>query len=153
MPTKNPDAVTSEGSRRLAPLKRYLLIASITALYFVPVILLYLSLALPGAFIDSGVDDFEGRERRMASAALLNVDLHWNADDMMTTQAPPFSTAWRVRSVEKCPGTPSGREYEEMIKLAYGYRAEVEFYTILGIPRGMLHIQCESDPRWEPYYR
>ena len=151
MPAKNPNAVTSEGSKRLAPLKRYLLIASITALYFLPVLLLYLSLALPGAFIDSGVDDFEGRERRMATAALLDVGLHWEPASM-GAPVPFFTTAYRVESVEKCPGTPSGKEYEEMIEATAGYRADVRFYTLLGIPEGELHILCDADPRWESFF-
>lgn len=116
------------------------------------VIVGYLGLALPGLLIDPGVGDFQGTQKRMAESAVLDLALHYDPDDIMSTEAPFLTTAWRLRSVTKCPGTPAGKEYQRLVYMTAGYRAEAKLYTLFGIPRGVVIIPCDTRPRWEPYF-
>ena len=101
---------------------------------------------LPQHLIGSGVEDFEGVEKQMAQGALADVELHWGTGLDSTT----FMVAKHVRSVKKCPGTPSGEEFKRMVSMLGGYSAEIKAYTLFGIPQGTVVIDCDSgEPEWE----
>lgn len=106
---------------------------------------------LPDRLVGSGAVSFEGIEKRMADAALLDITLQygWGRGPWEYT-GPPLVVEWHVTSVEKCPGTPPGERYER----AGGYRAEVEAYTFFGFPRGKTVIGCGGETRlkWEPRF-
>jgi hypothetical protein len=111
---------------------------------------LVFGVALPHLLIGSGVEDFEGIEKRMAEGARDNISTHYGTG--LDYIGPPLTVDWRVRSVEKCPGTPSGGRFERLVEMGGGKRAEVEAYTLFGIPRGQVVIPCRDNLRWEPYF-
>lgn len=131
-------------------LGRLVAVVYVTVLLMVVVVAL-LGVLLPRQLVGSGVDGFEGRERRMAEGALGDIAFH-GRPSLSLEPAPPTIVRWRVTAVGKCPGTPSGRRFEQMIKLLGGYRAEVRAYGLFGIPRGEAVIACQGDPDWEPYF-
>ena len=96
-----------------------------------------LGVAMPQRRVSSGLDDFEGLDERMARAALDKVELS-------TRETASFMVAKSVTRVERCPGTPSGREFEEMLSDLGGFSAEIRPYTIFGIPQPEIVIACEE---------
>jgi hypothetical protein len=114
------------------------------------VFVLVFGVALPHLLIGSGVEHFEGIEKQMAEGALDNISTHYGTG--LDYTGPPLTIDWRVKSVEKCPGMPSGYRFERLVEMGGGKRAEVEAYTLFGIPRGEVLLSCRSDPKWEPYF-
>ena len=117
-------------------------LATLTALVALPVVGWWLGVTLPAYLIESGTEHREGLEKRMAEGAVGNVELHWG----LTFDSMTFMVEKRVTSVRKCPGTPSGEEFEEMVSMLGGYSAEVRLYTLFGIPYGTAEIHCYREP-------
>jgi hypothetical protein len=69
----------------------------------VPAVVWGLGVQLPARLIDSGVEDFEGAEKKLAEAALDKVYLH-------TRETASFMVDKRVTRVWWCPGVDSDRE-------------------------------------------
>src|SRR3712207_3428237 len=79
------------------------------------VILGVVSVVLPNRLIGSGLEDFEGSKRRMASQALFHIATYYGNGflEIGDYTGPPLVLGWHVRGVEECPGTPSGEDFEE----------------------------------------
>lgn len=126
------------------------LIVLVVPLLFVFVALL--GVVLPRQIIGSGVEDLEGLDKRMARGALGDIAFH-DRPGRGLDAAPPLIVRWRVTTVRKCPGTPSGEEFEEMIEQLGGYDAEVRAYALFGLPVGEARVSCRGNPEWRPYLR
>ena len=73
-------------------------------------VLLLASALLPLLIVDSGVEGFEGRERRGASAAFFLVTTLYDGRslDVLEYVGPPLGLGWHVEGVGKCPPLPRG---------------------------------------------
>ncbi len=103
-------------------------------------------LILPTYLVGSGVDDFEGRERRMATRALFHGTAYYDG--------PPLVLGWHVEGVEECPPLPRGEEPREDGYRAWtgGRSARIGAYTLFGIPRGEVEVTCGGRREWESYF-
>ena len=122
------------------------------------VILVLSGFALPKHFIDSGINEFEGKDRDRARFAL------WFAEqEQDETVGEIMITAYRVERVDKCNGPPASdppdiktsptpQESKELAReLPYppdvGYVSfEVVIYSVFGIPFGKSSLGCD-EPR------
>jgi hypothetical protein len=144
MPVQNP-------TRRRRLLKGCILaFALLGNLPFLLGFVLLFGVVLPRHIIGPGSEHFEDIEKQMAEGALDNISTHYGTG--LDYTGPPLTVDWRVKSVEKCPGMPSGTRFERLVEMGGGKRAEVEAYTLFGIPRGQVVIPCRDDLRWEPYF-
>ena len=117
---------------------RLAILAAIAVLAMLgPPLVWELGVDLPQRRTESGVEDFKGVEKEMARAALDKVYLN-------THGTASFMVAERMTRVEKCPGTPIGREYDEMLSFLVGFSAEVQPYTLFGIPQRKIEISCKG---------
>ena len=107
-------------------------VAAITA-----VALLYLGMAVPGLLIDSGVEDFEGDERRIA-------DSFRSYEMWRKFGAGPEAyivTGASVTEIERCPGSPP---YDSKSLSPYGtmISGKIQVHTIFGIPYRSIETTC-----------
>lgn len=119
------------------------------------VVFLVAGVALPGRLIDSGLEDFEGREKRMAFDALVHVGTYfgWSSLDPWEYIGPPLVLGWRIEEVEPCLGKPTREDYQmASYRAEIGARAKIGAYTLFGIPRGEVKVNCEGHRNWEPYF-
>ena len=115
---------------------------------------LLVGMVLPARFIGSGVESFEGKERKMAELAYRML-----GNDLNEVPGPGlFVTAYRVTSVKECPVTPTIEEEGRLNRRlnpapvppapppfdAPPSSAEFRTYTIFGIPSGTASVECED---------
>lgn len=127
-------------------------------LVFCAVLAVFLSAGtlLPLRTIDSGVEDFEGRERRAASSAFFTVTTLYGDSslDVLEYTGPSLVLGWHVEGLEECPPLPRGEEPREDGYRAYagGRSARIGAYTLFGIPRGEVEVTCGGRREWESYF-
>jgi hypothetical protein len=126
------------------------------SVFVVLAILLSVGALLPLRIIDSGVEDFEGRERRAASAAFFTVSTLYGDSSLEVLEyvGPPLVLGWHVEGVEECPPLPRGEEPREDGYRAYagGRSARIGAYTLFGIPRGEVEVTCGGRREWRSYF-
>ena len=126
------------------------------SVFAVLVVLLLSGVYLPSWIIGDGVEDFEGSERRAASAALYLVTTlyGYSSIDVLEYVGPPLVIGWHVEGVEKCPPLPRGEEPRKNGYRAWtgGRSARIGAYTLFGIPRGEVEVTCGGRREWEPYF-
>ena len=113
------------------------------------------SVELPNRLIGIGLEDFEGRERRLASRALLDISSGYGNGflEIGDYTGPPLVLGWHVTSVEECPDPPPGKRVErDSIRAYVGGRATVGADSLFGIPRGEMEVTCSGQRKWEPYF-
>ncbi len=124
-----------------------MVLAVLVALWVVGVV-------LPNRLIGIGLEDFEGRERRIASRALLDISSGYGNGflEIGDYTGSPLVLGWHVTSVEECPDAPPGKRVErDSIRAYVGGRATVGAYGLFGIPRGEMEVACSGHRKWEPY--
>jgi hypothetical protein len=130
----------------------------LTAIVALCVLVLFvwgLGVMLSDRVMGSGLENFEGRERWMASQALFHIaDFYGNGSlEVGDYNGPPLVLGWHVESVEECPGTPSRKEIEgNHYRAVIGAHAKVRAYSLFGIPRGEMEVTCRGHRKWEPYF-
>lgn len=129
--------------------------AVIAGLCVLAFFVLGLGVILPGRLIGSGLEDFGGREKRMASGGFFHVaqyygDSFLEYDDYI---GPPLVLGWHIEGLEECPGAPSRKDIEgNSYRAVGGASATVEAYTLFGIPRGEMKVTCAGRREWTPYF-
>lgn len=118
-------------------------------------VLVFLGVMLPTRLIDPGVEDFEGRDRRMAARAFFHVATYYgesfvNYDDYI---GPPLVLGWRTGSAKECPDPSPGKTIEKDSYRAYGgANAGIGAYSLFGIPRGEVEVTCGGRRQWQSYF-
>ena len=121
-------------------------------------VLVFLGLAVPMRLIGTGLDGFGDPgdcERRMAAKALFHGPELYGSGflEIGDYNGPPLVLGWHVESVKKCPPLPGGEEPEADSYRAYGGgRANIRAYTLFGIPRGEMEVDCGGRRQWESYF-
>jgi hypothetical protein len=90
-------------------------------------------MVLPRYFIEDGVARYEGNEKLIARAALQESDVRFHGLRYWLV------TADRVTYANTCPNWRS--KYTDVLD---EYSADVQLYTIFGLPYGELRIRCEA---------
>lgn len=123
-------------------------ITALAALFF----LVFLEVVLPDRLIGTGIEDFEGNERRMASKAFFHGPELYGSDflEIGDYNGPPLVLGWHVKSVEECQAPPPGEKIEKDSYQAYaGASARIGAYSLFGIPRGEMEVTCGGRRQWE----
>ena len=118
-------------------------------------ILLCFCFFFPLGFIGSGLEDFEGRERRMAGDVLIHVESFYGSGilEIGDYNGPLLVLGWHIENVERCSGAPSRKDldtghYNAIVRA----RGEIGAYTLFGIPLGEMEVTCRGDRRWKPRF-
>ncbi len=125
------------------------------AVFAVLIVLVFLGAGLPVRLIGNGLEGFGNHERRVASRAFFHVVTYYGEtfleyDDYT---GPSLVLGWHVESVKKCPPLPGGRKPEADSYRAYaGASARIGAYSLFGIPRGEIDVDCDGRRRWESYF-
>jgi len=118
----------------------------------------FLAVELPYRLIGNGLDDFGNpgdRERRMAAKALFHGPELYGSGflEIGDYNGPTLVLGWHVESVEECPPLPGGEKPEADSYRAYGGgSASIGAYTLFGIPRGEMDVDCGGRRWWESYF-
>lgn len=118
-------------------------------------VFLLLAVELPIRLVEPGLEDFEGRERKMASRALADVATFYGNGflEIGDYNGPPLVLGWYVKSVEKCPPPPSGEKIEkDSYRSFVGANAKIGTYSLFGIPRGEMELTCGGHRKWKSYF-
>ena len=118
-------------------------------------VLVFLGVELPYRLIGTGIEDFEGRERRMASGALFHGPELYGSGflEIGDYNGPPLVLGWHVKGVKECPEPPPGKKIEKDSYRAYaGASARIGAYTLFGVPRGEMGVTCGGRRLWDSYF-
>ena len=106
--------------------------------------LYYFGLTLPRDSLGSGVQNFEGEDKKIARSFRSYAEGLWFRDiGEVYTQ-----TGVRVVKIEKCPGAPT--HDPQSLKYAVGgteFSGEIRLHTLFGLPYGKVVHDCENRSR------